>query len=74
MENPRALVSEIQKQLSGMREKLLENRDEKKQLLKLSKALNTSLRMMGEGEAPKKKTKVRRRTSRKHSAPATASA
>jgi hypothetical protein len=62
------LTTEIEKQLSQIKDKLTVNRDEKKQMLRLQKALNTSLRMMDLGGEPKRKSvKVRRR---KHTAAA----
>lgn len=72
MEGSKLLVSETQKQLAGINERLSVNRDEKKQLLKLAKNLKLSLRLMGQDEG-KPKHKPRRRTSKK-SAPASAAA
>jgi hypothetical protein len=72
MEGSKLLVSETQKQLAGINERLSVNRDEKKQLLKLAKNLKLSLRLMGQDEGSAKK-KPRRRTSKK-SAPASAAA
>ncbi len=67
----KSLLSDTEKQLAIIDEQLSGNRAEKKQLLRLAKSLKLSLRLMGDGGDPpaKKKTKMRRRSSKKHSAP-----